>query len=297
MPGSRCRNGRIALKRWVTAHAPRSKAAFACAAVASLWPSETATPRSRSRSISSPAPGSSGARVISRTGPASRRRSRSARSGSRRAEASWVPSLDGREERALEVHPEDPGPRLVDRHLAHRGEHLRLGGRDQRREIGGDAGLEQRGPGPPVPVGVGVEEVDAAEAVHLQVDESRHCEAAPDRRRRGRRRRFARRPPRRLPAAAGPRRALLRLRVSSPQSMRRSVALVNTSFRFLRRSACVLPSWSIPSRIQWPRSGSQGSPNCSAASPRSTRSRCRSPTASSSSSSARPAAASRRCCA
>ena len=36
MPGSRCSNGRIALKRCVTVRTPRSKAAFACSAVASV---------------------------------------------------------------------------------------------------------------------------------------------------------------------------------------------------------------------------------------------------------------------
>ena len=70
MPGSRWVSGRIALKTWVTVRTPRSKATFASAAVALLCPSETTTPRASSRSMSSSAPGSSGARVTSRTGPA-----------------------------------------------------------------------------------------------------------------------------------------------------------------------------------------------------------------------------------
>ena len=41
MPGSRCESGRIALKTCVTVRTPRSNAACASAAVASLWPSET----------------------------------------------------------------------------------------------------------------------------------------------------------------------------------------------------------------------------------------------------------------
>ena len=41
MPGSRWLKGRIALKRCVTARAPRSNAASASSAVASVWPQET----------------------------------------------------------------------------------------------------------------------------------------------------------------------------------------------------------------------------------------------------------------
>ena len=44
MPGSRWLNGRIALNRCVTVRAPRSNAADASAAVASLWPHETVMP-------------------------------------------------------------------------------------------------------------------------------------------------------------------------------------------------------------------------------------------------------------
>ena len=63
IPGSRWASGRIALKTWVTVRTPRSNAAFASAAVALVCPSETVTPRACSRSISSSAPGSSGASV------------------------------------------------------------------------------------------------------------------------------------------------------------------------------------------------------------------------------------------
>ena len=87
MPGSRCRKGRIALKRCVTVRTPRSKAASASSAVASECPHETAISPSSRRLTSASAPGSSGARVTSRTGPASRNRSSSSTSGSRRAAA------------------------------------------------------------------------------------------------------------------------------------------------------------------------------------------------------------------
>ena len=60
-----------------------------------------------------------------------------------------------------------------------RGEQLLLGRGDQGGEVGGHARLEQRLAGAAVAVGVGVEEVDAAEAVDLEVDEAGHGEAAP----------------------------------------------------------------------------------------------------------------------
>ncbi|WP_328647965.1 hypothetical protein OHS58_09725 [Amycolatopsis sp. NBC_00348] len=56
-------NGRIASKRWVTSRAPRSNAASASAAVASLCPQETRTPLRTRNTTSSSAPGSSGASV------------------------------------------------------------------------------------------------------------------------------------------------------------------------------------------------------------------------------------------
>ena len=137
------------------------------------------------------------------------------------------------------MHAEDARARLVDRHLAHRGEHLLLRARDQRRQIGGDAALEQRGAGAPVAVGVGVEEVDAAEAVHLQVDEAGNREPASAAAAEADAARSARRPPRRPPAAAGRRRVRLRLRVSSRQSMSGPAALVNTSWRVFRQNGLV----------------------------------------------------------
>ena len=157
----------------VTARAPRSKAAFACAAVASLCPSETTTPRSSSRSISSPAPGSSGRQRHQPHRARVEQALEERQIGIAPGRGLVRPEPGRREERALEVHAEDPRARLVGRHFAHRCEHLLLGARDQRRQVRGDAALEQRRAGAPVPVGVRVEEVDAAEAVHLEVDEAR----------------------------------------------------------------------------------------------------------------------------
>ena len=77
------------------------------------------------------------------------------------------------------MHPEDARPGLADRDLAHRREDLLLRARDQRRQVRGHAGLEQRLARAAVAVRVRVEEVDAAEAVHLQVDEARDGDAVP----------------------------------------------------------------------------------------------------------------------
>ena len=166
---------------------PRSNAAFACSAVASLWPSETVTPRSSSRVDQRVGARAARARASSAgPGPPSSSRSSSARSGSRRADATCVPSRRGERNGPSRCTPRIRGSRVVGRHLAQRGEQLLLGRGDQRRQVGGDAGLEQRLARAAVAVGVGVEEVDAAEAVHLEVDEARDGEAAPVRRRRGR---------------------------------------------------------------------------------------------------------------
>ena len=164
-------NGRIALKRCVTPRAPRSNAAFACAAVASVCPSEIVTPRSTSRSISAPAPGSSGASVISRTSPASRSRSRSARSGSRRDDAPCAPRRAGERNGPSRCTPRICGRASPRRDLTQRAEQLVLRARDQRRQKGRHTRLEQRVARDAVVGAARVEEVDPAEAVHLQVDE------------------------------------------------------------------------------------------------------------------------------
>src|SRR6185503_8110711 len=53
-----------------------------------------------------------------------------------------------------------------------------LGRRDEGRQVRGDARLEQRLAATGVAVGVGAHEVDAAEAVHLEVDEAGDGDAA-----------------------------------------------------------------------------------------------------------------------
>jgi hypothetical protein len=82
------------------------------------------------------------------------------------------------EERSLEVNPEDARSVAVEGNLGDRAEELLLGRRDEGREVGGDAGLEQGVACPAVTGRVGVHEVDAAEPVHLKIDEPRRRDAA-----------------------------------------------------------------------------------------------------------------------
>ena len=56
--------------------------------------------------------------------------------------------------------------------FAERGEQILLGRRDEGGEVRGDACLQQRLARAAVAVGVGAEQVDAGETVHLQVDEA-----------------------------------------------------------------------------------------------------------------------------
>src|SRR5439155_12668339 len=85
----------------------------------------------------------------------------------------------GGEEGAFEVDAEDRRSVLELGHLAERRQKLLLGRRDERREVGGDAGLKQRVAGTPVAVRIGFEKVYAAEAVHLEIDEARRGDSAP----------------------------------------------------------------------------------------------------------------------
>ena len=107
MPGSRWVSGRIALKTCVTVRTPRSKAACASAAVAFEWPSETTIPRAWSASTSSSAPGSSGASVIIRTGPAASEPLEQGRVGIAAIAGGVGAEPARREERAFEVRTED----------------------------------------------------------------------------------------------------------------------------------------------------------------------------------------------
>ena len=78
------------------------------------------------------------------------------------------------------------GPSELGRHLAEGGEELLFGGGDERGEVGGDAGVEEGLACAAVALGVGLEEVDAGEAVDLEVDEAGDGDAAAVGRRRGR---------------------------------------------------------------------------------------------------------------
>ena len=82
------------------------------------------------------------------------------------------------EEGAFEVHAEDARAGKLGGHFAQRGDQVLLGRRDQRRLKGGDAAVEQSVAGGLVAGGVRSGEVDSAEAVHLQVDEAGHRDAA-----------------------------------------------------------------------------------------------------------------------
>ena len=94
-PGSRWENGRIALNRCVTYRAPAERPAAKSAAVPSVWPIDTTTPRAASSAITSVAPGSSGATVASTT-PASRDQPAiSSLLGSTRRSAGWAPLRAG----------------------------------------------------------------------------------------------------------------------------------------------------------------------------------------------------------
>jgi len=82
------------------------------------------------------------------------------------------PETRGGEERSLEVDAEDVRARNGLGHGRESGGKVGFLCRDQRGEVGRDACLEQRLAGRGEPVGVRAEEVDAREAVHLQVDEA-----------------------------------------------------------------------------------------------------------------------------
>ena len=74
-----------------------------------------------------------------------------------------------RQERAFQVRAEDLRPI---RQRVQRREDLQLRGGDERREIRGDAGRQHRRARARVTLAVGVHEVDAGEAVDLEIDES-----------------------------------------------------------------------------------------------------------------------------
>src|SRR5712691_5514897 len=82
------------------------------------------------------------------------------------------------EEGTLEVDADDPRPVQLGGNLGERRHELVFLRGDQRRQVRGDARLEQRLAGAAIAVGARIEEVDAAEAVHLHVEESRRGNSA-----------------------------------------------------------------------------------------------------------------------
>src|SRR5262245_43601429 len=84
----------------------------------------------------------------------------------------------GREERPFDVRSDDAGEGSVRRYRAKRFVKRALRCRDEGRLIRGDAAFEERGARHLVVGRRGREEVDAAVAVHLEVDETRHGDAA-----------------------------------------------------------------------------------------------------------------------
>ena len=89
----------------------------------------------------------------------------------------------GGEERTFEMCTQDTSASGCARQLAKRGDDVLLGRGHEGRKKGRDAGCEERLAGATVPLGVGVEEIDACETVDLEIDESGHSDAAAARRR------------------------------------------------------------------------------------------------------------------
>ena len=205
-PGRGASSGRIALNTWVTVRTPRSNAAWAsvrgrvrCGRARRRRRARGARRRARARRAA-PARASS-----ARTGPAARSRSSSANVGVAAVAGGWVPSRAARGT-ALRGALRGRGARRRGRPASRASaatSSASLRG-DERRQERGHAGLEQRIAGHPVAVGIRAEQVDAREAVHLQVDEPRRRRCRGRCRRRGRSRRRRRPRPRRRPARARP---------------------------------------------------------------------------------------------
>jgi hypothetical protein len=85
-----------------------------------------------------------------------------------------------REERTFEMRADDARAALVRGHSSQRGGNLDLGGGDERGLERGDPGSEQRFAGAHVVVEVRDLEVDAGEAVDLEIDESRRRDQTRD---------------------------------------------------------------------------------------------------------------------
>ena len=83
-----------------------------------------------------------------------------------------------RQERPLEMNAEDARAADAGRHVAQRCQELLLGRRDERRQVRRDAALEQRLACTAIAVRVGAHQVDACEAVDLEIDEPRNGDPA-----------------------------------------------------------------------------------------------------------------------
>ena len=147
-------------------------------ASASEWPHETISPARTSRSTRSSPPGSSGASVTVRTGPAAIRRSASGGSGARRWIGSCAPAHSGDRNGPSRWTPVTIGrPAVRGRDLGRRGERLGVGvdaGGHEGRLEGHHTRARKRLGRAPVADDVGGQEVDPGDAVDVGVDESGH---------------------------------------------------------------------------------------------------------------------------
>ncbi len=169
------------LPRCVASVAPAAIASAICRGVAAVWPIATRTPDATRCSMSGSAPGTSGASVTSTIRPpaASCRRLKSSTLGgddvlARMRAARRRPPATGTDppcgcRRSPHRHPRQ--------HARARGELLEGRG-DQRRQAARDAGrahaLERFGRA--IGGQIGPVEIDAAEAVHLQIEEPRQLD-------------------------------------------------------------------------------------------------------------------------
>ena len=116
MPGSRWLSGPHRVEEVRDACARRGRTPLRLRGGRVAVPDETAMPRAPSRSISSSAPGSSGASVIRRTGPAASSRSSSRGPGRGSADAGCTPSRRGERNGPSTCAPRTRGPSPFARH-------------------------------------------------------------------------------------------------------------------------------------------------------------------------------------
>ena len=151
----------------------------ASAAVAFECPHETTTPCSCRRSTRSSAPSSSGARVIWATGPALEQPLEERAIGIAPVGLRMGAEALRGEERPLEVRAEHPWPDRFGRQRAQGGDQVGLGCGDEGRLERGHPRRQERFAGLAVALGIRRGEVDAAEAVDVEVDEAGDGDPAP----------------------------------------------------------------------------------------------------------------------